>query len=226
MWNWIIGIVVLGILLYWLDREVYFYEGARLGPRVQGWLYDCWAVKYDQQKQDSQVHDAERLALPIIEALAGVPEPSVLDYATGTGRMPLALLREPEFKGHIVALDVSKGMLEQADAKLAAHKGRYELVHLINLPLPYPDNAFDVVSCMEALELMPNMEEPLAELFRVLKPGGTLISSRGTEASGRKTKVRSVDEFSQLLKNTGFKQVQIEPWWKWFDHVLARKPAA
>lgn len=224
MWNWVIGIVVLGTILYWLDREVYFYEGARLGPRVQGWLYDRWAAKYDKGKRESQEHDAERLACPIITALADVSEPLVLDYATGTGRMPLALLREPEFKGHIIAIDVSKGMLDQADVKLADYKGRYELKHLLHLPLPYPDHSFDVVSCMEALELMPNMEEPLAEFCRVLKPGGTFMSSRGTEASGRKTKVRSVEEFTKLLQDTGFEQVQIEPWWKWFDHVLAHKP--
>jgi len=226
MWNWIIGIVVVGAILYWLDREIYFYEGARLGPRVQGWLYDRWAAKYDKGKQESQEHDEERLARPILDALGNIPDPLVLDYATGTGRMPLALLREPEFKGRVVAIDVSKGMLEQADAKLAAYKGRYELVHLIHLPLPYPDNSFDIVSCMEALELMPNMEEPLAELLRVLKPGGVFMSSRGTEASGRKSKVCSVQEFTKLLHDTGFEQVQITPWWKWFDHVLARKPTA
>jgi len=226
MWNWIIGILALGLVLYWLDREIYFYEGARLGPHVQGWLYDRWAAKYDKGKQESQEHDSERLARPIIEAVADIPEPSVLDYATGTGRMPLALLRESEFNGHIIAMDVSKGMLVQADAKLADYKGRYELVHLIHLPLPYPDNSFNVVSCMEALELMPNMEEPLAELFRVLKPGGLFMSSRGTEASGRKSKVRSAEEFAQLLNETGFAQVQVKPWWKWFDHVLARKPVA
>lgn len=224
MWNWIIGIFILGVVLYWLDREIYFYEGTHLGPRVQGWLYDRWAAKYDKSKRESQEYDAERLARPIIEALVGIPEPSVLDYATGTGRMPLALLREPEFKGHIVAMDVSKGMLEQADAKLAAYKGCYELVHLVHLPLPYPNDSFDVVSCLEALELMPNMEDPLEELFRVLKPGGTFMSSRGTEMSGRKAKVRSVEEFVQILNAAGFERVQVTPWWKWFDHVLARKP--
>lgn len=223
MWNWVIGILGLGVILYLLDREIYFYEGAHMGPRVQGWLYDRWAAKYDKGKQESQAQDAERLARPIIEAIANVPEPSILDFATGTGRMPLALLREQQFKGHVVAIDVSKGMLKQAETKLADYKDRYEIVHLINLPLPYPDNSFDVVCCMEALELMPNMEEPLAELFRVLKPGGLFMSSRGTEKSGRKSKVLSVDEFTKLLKEIGFEQVQITPWWKWFDHVLARK---
>lgn len=44
MW-WIVGIIVVGILLYLLDREIYFYEGTHLGPRAQGWLYDHWAKK-------------------------------------------------------------------------------------------------------------------------------------------------------------------------------------
>ena len=226
MWNWIARILVVGAILYWLDREVYFYEGARLGPRVQGWLYDRWAANYDRKKRESQEHDSERLARPIIEALVNNSNPYVLDYATGTGRMPLALLCESDFKGYVIGIDVSKGMLKQAKIKLAGYEGRFELVHLVHLPLPYPNNSFDVVSCMEALELMPNMEEPLTELFRVLKPGGVFMSSRGTEASGRKEKVFSVKELLKLLSEIGFEEIQITPWWKWFDHVLARKPSA
>lgn len=184
MWNWIIGILALGITFYFLDREIYFYEGAHLGLRMQGWLYDHWAANYDECKQESQEHDAERLAHPIIVALAEVPEPSVLDYTTGTDLIPLALLREPKFKGHVVAVDVSKGILEQAKTKPADCKSRYELVHLNHLPLLHPDNSFDVVSCMEALELMPNMEEPLTELFRILKLGGTFMSSHARKSPG------------------------------------------
>ncbi len=224
MWSWIIGFIVVGVLLYLLDREIYFYEGAHLGPRVQSWLYDFWAKTYDHDKHESQAHDSERLARPILEALKDVSPPLVLDYATGTGRMPLALLREADFKGYVIALDISFGMLEHAQRKIEAFQGRYELMQLINLPLPFPNDSFEVVSCMEALELMPNMNEPLAELYRVLKPGGVLMSSRGTEASGRKAKVRSVEEFTQMLNGLGFEQVQITPWWRWFDHVWARKP--
>ena len=51
-----------------------------------------------------------------------------------------------------------------------------------------------------------------------------LISSRATEASGRKAKIRSVEQFTQLLQKKGFEQIEIVPWWKWFDRVLARKP--
>src|SRR5688500_10316427 len=112
--NWMIGIAVLaalGLIGYLLDREIYFYEGAHLGPRLQAWLYDRWAKKYDKGEQASQVHDDEMLARPLLEALRNVPEPFVLDFATGTGRLSHALLSRPEFKGKIIALDLSQGML-------------------------------------------------------------------------------------------------------------------
>lgn len=223
MW-WIVGIIIVGILLYLLDREIYFYEGTHLGPRAQGWLYDHWAKKYDQGKKESQARDAEMLAQPVLAALEGIPSPLVLDLATGTGRLPLALLRESGFNGNVIALDVSIGMLEQAAARLESYPKRAAFLRLIDFPLPFPDSCFDVVCCMEALEVMPEMETPLKELFRILKPGGMLLTSRATDASGRRAKVRSVEQFSGLLKQVGFEQIEIVPWWRWFDRVTARKP--
>jgi ubiquinone/menaquinone biosynthesis C-methylase UbiE len=219
-----LGIFALLILIgYLLDREVYFYEGAHLGPKVQAWLYDRWARKYDEGKRESQLRDDEMLAQPLLAALQDVPEPFILDFATGTGRLSHALLDRPEFKGHIVALDLSQGMLEQAASKLSRRPDRVEFVRHQSLPLPFPDAAFDAVCALEALELFPNMEKPLAELARVLRPGGVLLTSRGTEESGRKAKVKSRLEFALLLTQNSFETFQILPWWKLFDRVIAAK---
>ncbi len=222
---WIVGVVVFLVALYlFVDREIYFYEGTHLGPRIQAWLYDRWAKKYDQGKQASQARDADMLARPLLTALQGASQPLVLDLATGTGRLPLALLREPDFDGHILALDISLGMLEQAAVKLADYKTGVTLLRQSGWPLPFADETFDVVCCLEALEVMPEMETPLAELFRLLRPGGILLTSRGTEASGRRAKVVPAPDFVRLLERKGFVQVEIMPWWKLFDRVLARKP--
>ena len=232
--NWIIGIGV-GILIgYLLDREIYFYEGVHLGPRVQAWLYDRWSKKYDVSKRESQLRDNEMLARPLLDGLKDVPEPFVLDFATGTGRLSYALLSQPDFKGHIIALDLSQGMLEQAATKLLlaersepkGERSRIAGVELLRhqaLPLPFPDSSFDVVCCLEVLELFPNMDEPLSELTRVLRPGGVLLSSRGTEESGRKAKVKSKKDYGDLLKKYGVDNFQIAPWWKLFDRVIAVK---
>jgi ubiquinone/menaquinone biosynthesis C-methylase UbiE len=223
--NWIVGIAALIIVGFMLDREIYFYEGVHLGPRVQAWLYDRWSGKYDQSKGESQLRDDEMLARPLLEKVKDMPEPFLLDFATGTGRLSYALMSRPEFKGHIIALDLSQGMLEKAAVKLASISsgGRIELLRHPSIPLPFPDAAFDVVCALEVLELFPSMEEPLAELTRVLRPGGILLTSRGTEESGRKAKVKSVQAFTALLQRNGLENIQITKWWRIFDRVFATK---
>jgi ubiquinone/menaquinone biosynthesis C-methylase UbiE len=221
--NWIIAVAVLVVVGFILDREIYFYEGVRLGPRAQAWLYDRWSRKYDQSKHASQQRDGEMLAQPLLEKLKDTPESFILDFATGTGRLSFALMSQPEFEGRIIALDLSQGMLERAAAKLHAHLNRVDLLRHPSLPLPFPDAAFDVVCALEVLELFPNMDEPLAELTRVLRPGGVLLTSRGTEESGRKAKVKSATVFTTLLQNNGLENVQISKWWKLFDRVFAAK---
>jgi hypothetical protein len=70
---------------------------------------------------------------------------------------------------------------------------------------------------------MPNMETPLAELARVLRPGGILLTTRGTEASGRMNKIVTAEKFAGMLQAAGFEQIEIIPWWKNFDRVWARR---
>lgn len=226
--GWVFAVAVLLIIGYLLDREIYFYEAAHLGPRVQAWLYDRWSRKYDEGKRSSQARDDEMLGQPLMEAIRHIPQPFVLDFATGTGRLSAALLGRPEFNGNIIALDLSQGMLEQAAVKLKSRvkphgAGSVELLRHQSLPLPFPDATFDVVCALEVLELFPNMDEPLREFARVLKPGGVLLTSRGTEQSGRKAKVKSAKEFVAFLEKNGFENIQVTPWWKLFDRVLARQ---
>jgi len=223
IFGWIIVVAALIMVGKALEKEVYFYEGAHLGSRVQAWLYDRWSKQYDTGKRESQSRDDEMLARPLVDAAREVPEPFVLDFATGTGRLSYALMNRPEFTGHIVALDLSQGMLEQAVSKLNRYLDRVEFLRSQSLPLPFPDSSFDVVCALEVLELFPNMNEPLAEFSRVLRPGGVFLTSRGTEESGRKVMVKSVDEYKPLLERNGFENVEVVRWWKLFDRVFAVK---
>ena len=106
----------------------------------------------------------------------GVDRPLLLDVATGTGRVPLALLRNrfAATGGRIVGLDLSWGMLRQARAKLQDYDRWVDLVWQDASHLPFDDGTFDAVTCMEALEFLPRPREALAEMVRVLAPGGLL----------------------------------------------------
>jgi len=221
--NWVIAVIVLIITGYLLDREIYFYEGVHLGPRLQAWLYDRWARKYDTSKRESQLQDDRMLAQPLLDKIPDVPEPFLLDFATGTGRLSYALLRRPDFKGRIIALDISEGMLEQAASKLSPYLDRVELLRHQSMTLPFPDAAFDAICCLEVLELLPDAQAAFNEMSRLLRPGGILLTSRGTEESGRKAKVKSEAELISMLQTSGFEDIRITKWWKLFDRVFARK---
>lgn len=229
--SWIFGIAIGITIGYLLDREIYFYEGAHLGPRAQAWLYNRWSKKYDAGKRESQLRDEEMLARPLLDLLKEIPEPFILDFATGTGRLSFVLLNQADFNGHMIALDLSQGMLEQAVEKIAGRvaegvprpEARIEFLRHLSLPLPFPDSTFDAVCALEVLELFPSMDEPLKELTRVLRPGGILLTTRGTEESGRTAKVKSKSVFTSLLEANGLRDVEITTWWKLFDRVLARK---
>jgi ubiquinone/menaquinone biosynthesis C-methylase UbiE len=227
MLTWIIFAFVLIIAFALLHREVFYYDGAHLGPRIQAWLYTIWAAKYDFDKRETQAKDAELLIHPLLERLGAGSARStdirVLDVATGTGRFPYALFQSPEFAGRVVALDISSGMLKRAAQKLAPYQERRVLVQYLTLPLPFADKTFDVVCCVEALELMPDMEGVLGELARVVKPGGVLVTSRCTKAWGNKLKLRGPEEFAGLLQRVGFEQIEHSPWWDWFDRVFAKR---
>jgi SAM-dependent methyltransferase len=225
MMTWVIGVAILAVVLFILDREIYRYEGIHIGSRLQAYLYDRWSKNYDKAKQASQQADAVMLAHPLLEKnFRGMPAPLVLDVATGTGRLPFALFSQADFAGNVIAVDISFGMLEQAFNKLAPHRGRFSLLQYKTFPLPFQDETFDVVCCVEALELIGEKQAAVTELARLLRPGGVLLTSRGTEESGRGIVVISQETLTSLLQNAGFDEVEITPWWKVFNRVFARKP--
>ena len=93
----------------------------------------------------------------------------VLDFGCGAGvlldRLGPARLR--------VGVDVAWSALEQTRARCGAD---INLVRIgIRGPLPFPSATFDLVTTTEVIEHVPNEREMLAEISRVLKPGGRLV---------------------------------------------------
>jgi SAM-dependent methyltransferase len=133
--------------------------------------YDSFAEVYSAENEVN-LHNAyyER---PATLALAGdVAGRRVLDAGCGSGPLSAAL----RDRGAIVTgFDKSAGMLELARKRLG--KDADLRVADLGRPLPYPDGAFDDVIASLVLHYFEDWTEPLAELRRVLKPGGRLIAS-------------------------------------------------
>jgi demethylmenaquinone methyltransferase/2-methoxy-6-polyprenyl-1,4-benzoquinol methylase len=100
---------------------------------------------------------------------------SILDIATGTGDLALAL--NATKASRIVGLDISAGMLSVGKDKVKAKNldNTIEMVIGDSEALTYEENSFDAVTVAFGVRNFENLELGLSELFRVLKPGGTLV---------------------------------------------------
>lgn len=225
VWIAILGallLVVLGWLLHWLLIRT---EGVFLGQRIVVWLYDLAATRYEEIKQYDADTESAFVAWPLSRRLKHWDAPAVLDVATGTGRLPRFLLAEPTFRGRVVGLDASAGMLAQARHILAGLDDRVALVRGSAIDLPFADNAFAAVTCLEALEFLPDDAAALREMARVLQPGGTLLTTRrqGAEAAYFLGRARSREELEALLASLGLVDIRSLPWQIEYELVWAIK---
>ncbi len=219
----LILVALIIALLYW---QLILAEGAYLGRRVVAWLYDIVATRYNSIKQYDPDDDARFLGEPLTLSLQGEVEPLVLDVATGTSRLPLALCQQPLFHGRIFALDNARRMLREATRYVAAHRERVTWVWAHAVPLPFDDNTFDLVTCLEALEFMPDTRAALAECARVLKPGGLLLVSNriATGAKVMPGKTFSKANFEAVLRSLGQSDVTTQVWQFDYDLIWSIKP--
>jgi ubiquinone/menaquinone biosynthesis C-methylase UbiE len=76
---------------------------------------------------------------------------------------------------HIVAIDISHQMLEQAAQKAVTYQGDLELQVMDVCELPFADSSFDTIVTVCTFCSVPRPVVGLRELYRVLKPGGQLL---------------------------------------------------
>ncbi len=226
--NWIalglglVGLASLGLLLYW---QLVVAEGTYLGPRVVVLLYDWSARAYERIKQFDIGDEQFFLGLPLARALDLIPAPLVLDVATGTGRLPRALLRQPAFEGRVIGIDLSRRMLREAVQRTAQFADRLTYVWQDARRLPFDDGTFDAVACLEALEFTPDPRAILVELVRVLRPGGVLLLTNriGRDAQLLPGRVFPRDEFERILREFPLEEAKVRPWQVDYDLAWAVK---
>ena len=159
--------------------------------------YDSFAEAYSAANEVS-LHNAyyER---PATLALAGdVAGRRILDAGCGSGPL-FAALRD---RGAIVSgFDKSTGMLEVARRRLGPDTD-LRVADLAS-PLPYPDGEFDDVIASLVLHYLEDWTAPLAELRRVLRPGGRLICSVDHPFQGHPLLRPGADYFSTYQHSYG-----------------------
>lgn len=174
-------------------------------------FWDRWAKRYDlMMSGDGRTYGQ------IVDLMKGRlnREMAVLELACGTGLLSVKLAGSVKLWE---ATDFSEEMIRQAKAK--AHSSRLHFSVQDATDIPYAAETFDAVVISNALHIMPEPEKALAQIRRVLKPGGILIAPTFTAAgtlSGR-MRIRIMElsgfqvfhkwtpkEYLDFLKENGF----------------------
>jgi ubiquinone/menaquinone biosynthesis C-methylase UbiE len=201
--------------------------------KPHGWLgrYSLWRMNISHSKLTDWG----------LQHVSIAPHFTILDVGCGGGRTvsKLAALAQ---QGKVFGVDFS-------DASVAASKktnapwiasGRVEIREGSVSQLPFPDATFDLITAVETHFWWPNLPGDIREVFRVTKPGGTVILiaeiykgantmvSKMFEKHGAQlgATLLSVDEHRELLASAGFSDVQaIEQRAKGWICAMGKKPA-
>ena len=135
-----------------------------------------YAISYgDALAQLQPLHSAETNAAYLLPLLR--PGLCVLDFGCGSGDISVGLAKAVA-PGELHGVDTEEAQIELARSLAASAGTGNAIFHVGDVTaLPFPDGFFDVAHCHDVLMYVPDTQAVLAEVKRVLKPGG-LIACR------------------------------------------------
>jgi demethylmenaquinone methyltransferase/2-methoxy-6-polyprenyl-1,4-benzoquinol methylase len=149
-------------------------EETEKAKHVRG-VFDSVAPKYDLMN-DLMSMGLHRAWKAFTVMVANVREGyQVLDIAGGTGDLALAFSKKVGKSGQVVHTDINEAMLRTGRDRLLDAGVSLPTLVCDAEKLPFPGNHFDVVSVAFGLRNMTHKDLALAEMNRVLKPGGKLL---------------------------------------------------
>jgi arsenite methyltransferase len=187
----------------------------------------------DRLESAYRMRDILRRRRLVREALGASPGERILDIGCGPGFYAAELLAEVGESGAIVGLDSSPQMLAVAAHRVAGHpNAAFHEADATSLPVE--DGAFDAAFSVQVLEYVPDADRALAEMHRVVRPGGrvvvwdvdwTTVSWHSSDAAATERALAAWDEhlahpalprtLTRRLRAAGFEDVAAE------GHVFA-----
>ena len=126
------------------------------------------------------------------------PGESVLDVASGSGDLALAFAKAAGPKGAVWQTDINEAMLKVGRDRLLNAGLALPLAQCDAEKLPFADESFNLVSVAFGLRNMTHKDRALAEMSRVLKPGGRLLVLEFSQVHNSLRKAYDAYSFSLL----------------------------
>ncbi|CAB4660431.1 unannotated protein [freshwater metagenome] len=131
-------------------------------------MFDGVAKRYDLTNDVLAMGQTRRWRKAVVAAVAPLPGEQILDLAAGTGTSSLPFA---EAGAEVFPTDFSRGMLKVGRQRLP----QLPFVAGDGLALPYRDGVFDAATISFGLRNLADLTTGLAELRRVVRPGGRLV---------------------------------------------------
>ena len=129
------------------------------------------------------------------------PAAKVLEVGVGTG---LSLSAYPSH-ADVMGIDLAPEMLEQAQRKVAREGWRHvRLAQMNALELKFPDGAFDYVTAFHVVSVIPDHDGLMKEIFRVCRPGGTVVIINHFRSS-RRWLATLIDRLDPITRKLGWR---------------------
>lgn len=159
-----------------MSEKVTPYKGSTLGKKEQvEQMFDNISGNYDDLNRVISFGIDQKWRKKVVNLVSAKNPKNVLDVATGTGDLAIMLSKTPAEK--IVGIDISAGMLDIGKKKIA-HKNLSQIIEMRqedSEALTFADNSFDAVTVAFGIRNFETLEKGLAEILRVLKPGGIFV---------------------------------------------------
>lgn len=133
---------------------------------------------------------------------------TVLDVASGTGAVARAAAKAVGPTGRVIASDISIGMLAQVTVGADPDGAPIETLEAQAMAIPLEDNSVDVVLCQHGLPFIRDQVAAVAEMKRVLRPGGTL----GVVAWVAAMRLEPFDSYGDALRDEGLDEPFPDAW--------------
>jgi demethylmenaquinone methyltransferase / 2-methoxy-6-polyprenyl-1,4-benzoquinol methylase len=146
-------------------------------PEQVAAMFDAVAKNYDRTNDLLSFGQARLWRRALVRAVAPKPGERVLDLAAGTGTSSMALAKPGV---EVIAGDFSEGMLAEGRKRHPS----LQFVFADAMRLPFLDAEFDAVTISFGLRNVNDYRVALAEMLRVLKPGGRVVVCEFSHVSG------------------------------------------
>jgi ubiquinone/menaquinone biosynthesis C-methylase UbiE len=182
----------------------------------QGWRYDLMEWFHDTFSFRGKFRELRQRTANLARLQPG---DAVLDVGCGTGTLAMEVARRVGRAGRVAGIDPGTQQIARARAKAARRHVPIEFQIGVIEQLPFPDQTFDVVFSTLMMHHLPASlkRQGLAEIARVLKPGGRLVIAdfkRKQERQGQAARFHAggsdMQDLAALVKDAGFSEVETE----------------